>query len=166
MLRRINYARNYAGIIFAPLDLMRLFWLMLVFWIMLILLSIHSSVGSVVLVNITLNTATVAYYTGTTAVFRACFACDESSNYMNEIQTSLLKVSVKVVWKSHYVWYVVIHWGKFFVEISEICALAWNICRVWLGISMPVSFALAPAKKNVLKLRPNILATVQWLSSV
>ena len=35
------------------------------------------SVGSVVLVNTTLNTTTVAYYTGTTAGSRACFVCDE-----------------------------------------------------------------------------------------
>ena len=39
------------------------------------------SAGSVVLVNTTLNTATVAYYTGTTPGFRACFVCDESSGY-------------------------------------------------------------------------------------
>ena len=35
------------------------------------------SVGSAVLVNTTLNTATVAYYTGTTDGSRACFVCDE-----------------------------------------------------------------------------------------
>ena len=40
-----------------------------------------SSVGSIALVNTTLNTATVAYYTGTTAGSRACFVCDESSGY-------------------------------------------------------------------------------------
>ena len=39
------------------------------------------SVGSAVLENTTLNTATVAYYTGTTAGSRACFVCDESSGY-------------------------------------------------------------------------------------
>ena len=39
------------------------------------------SVGSVVLVNTTLNTATVVYYTGTTPYSRACFVCDESSGY-------------------------------------------------------------------------------------
>ena len=39
------------------------------------------SVGSVVLRNTTLNTATVAYYTGTTAGSSACFVCDESSGY-------------------------------------------------------------------------------------
>ena len=39
------------------------------------------SVGSVVLVNTTLNTATVAYYTGTTSGSRACFICDEDSGY-------------------------------------------------------------------------------------
>ena len=40
-----------------------------------------SSVGSVVLRNTTLNTATVAYYTGTTPGSRACFICDESNGY-------------------------------------------------------------------------------------
>ena len=39
------------------------------------------SVGSVVLVNTTLNTATVAYYTGTMPGSTACFVCDESSGY-------------------------------------------------------------------------------------
>ena len=38
-------------------------------------------VGSVVLRNTTRNTATVAYYTGTTPGSSACFACDESSGY-------------------------------------------------------------------------------------
>ena len=36
-----------------------------------------ASVGSAVLVNTTLNTATVAYYSGTTASSTACFVCDE-----------------------------------------------------------------------------------------
>ena len=31
--------------------------------------------------NTTLNTATVAYYSGTTPGSRACFVCDESSGY-------------------------------------------------------------------------------------
>ena len=35
------------------------------------------SVGSIVLVNTTLDTATVAYYTGTTPGSRTCFVCDE-----------------------------------------------------------------------------------------
>ena len=39
------------------------------------------SVGSVVLENTTLNTATVAYYNGTTSGSRACFVCDNSSEY-------------------------------------------------------------------------------------
>ena len=36
-----------------------------------------SSVGSVVLMNTTLNTTTVAYYTGTTAGSTACFVCND-----------------------------------------------------------------------------------------
>ena len=39
------------------------------------------SVGSAVLVNTTLNTATVVYYSGTTPGSRACFVCDKSSWY-------------------------------------------------------------------------------------
>ena len=39
------------------------------------------SVGSAVLMNTILNTATVAYYTGTTPDSRACFVCDEDSGY-------------------------------------------------------------------------------------
>ena len=41
----------------------------------------NGSVGSVVLKNTTLNTATVVYYTGTTTYSRACFVCDEGSGY-------------------------------------------------------------------------------------
>ena len=41
----------------------------------------NSSIGSVVLRDNRLNTATVAYYTGTTAGSRACFVCDENSGY-------------------------------------------------------------------------------------
>ena len=37
----------------------------------------NRTVGSAVLVNTTLNTATVAYYTGTTPGSRTCFTCDE-----------------------------------------------------------------------------------------
>ena len=38
-------------------------------------------VGSVVFMNTTLNTATVAYYNGITPGSRACFVCDEDSGY-------------------------------------------------------------------------------------
>lgn len=38
-------------------------------------------VGSAVLEDTIINTATVAYYTGTTAGSSACFACDEDSGY-------------------------------------------------------------------------------------
>ena len=40
------------------------------------------SVGSVVLRDNRLNTATVAYYSGTTPGSRACFVCDESSGHV------------------------------------------------------------------------------------
>ena len=48
----------------------------------------NGSVGSVVLVNTTLNTATVAYYTGTTPGSRVCFVCDEGSGYELNTTTS------------------------------------------------------------------------------
>ena len=41
----------------------------------------NSSIGSVVLRDNRLNTATVAYYTGTTTGSRACFVCNESSEH-------------------------------------------------------------------------------------
>ena len=41
----------------------------------------NGNVGSVILVNTALNTATVAYYTGTTPGSTACFVCDGSSRY-------------------------------------------------------------------------------------
>ena len=47
------------------------------------------SVGSIVLVNTTLDTATVAYYSGNTPGSRACFVCDESSGY--ELNTSTIE---------------------------------------------------------------------------
>ena len=46
------------------------------------------SVGSVVLENITLNTATVAYYTGTTPGSSACFVCDEGNGYVPNTPTT------------------------------------------------------------------------------
>ena len=42
----------------------------------------NSSIGSVVLRDNRLNTATVAYYSGTTPGSRACFVCDESSGHV------------------------------------------------------------------------------------
>ena len=39
------------------------------------------SVGSAVLENTTLNTSTVAYYTGTTPGSIVCFVCDKDSGY-------------------------------------------------------------------------------------
>ena len=39
------------------------------------------SVGSAVLKNTTFNTATVAYYTGTTPGSTACFVCGRNSGY-------------------------------------------------------------------------------------
>ena len=41
----------------------------------------NGSVGSVVLMNTTLTTATVAYYTGTAPGSRACFVCNNEGGY-------------------------------------------------------------------------------------
>ena len=50
------------------------------------------SVGSVVLENTTLKTATVAYYTGTTSGSTACFVCDEGSEYAPNTTTTAERV--------------------------------------------------------------------------
>ena len=50
------------------------------------------SVGSVVLRNTTLNTATVAYYTGTTPGSTACFVCDKSNGYEPDTTTTAERV--------------------------------------------------------------------------
>ena len=46
------------------------------------------SVGSVVLRDTKLNTATVAYYTGNSSGSRACFVCDEASGYAPNTTTN------------------------------------------------------------------------------
>ena len=50
------------------------------------------NVGSVLLVNTTLNTATVAYYSGTTSGSTACFVCDESSGHALNTSTTTERV--------------------------------------------------------------------------
>ena len=50
------------------------------------------SIGSVVFVNTTLDTATVAFYSGTTAGSTACFVCDESSEYAPTTTTTAERV--------------------------------------------------------------------------
>lgn len=47
----------------------------------------NTSIGSVVFVNTTFNTATVAYYNGNTTDSRACFVCDKSNGY--ELNTTI-----------------------------------------------------------------------------
>ena len=51
----------------------------------------NSSVGSAVLLDTTLNIATVAYLTGTTPGSRACFVCGEDSGYGSNT-TSIVRV--------------------------------------------------------------------------
>ena len=57
-----------------------------------------ASVGSVALNNTTLNTATVAYYNGTTPGSRACFVCDESSGYEPNTTTGERLCENDLVW--------------------------------------------------------------------
>ena len=51
------------------------------------------SVGSVVLVNTTLNTATVAYYTGTTPDSTVCFVCNDGYELNTTISARFCKGS-------------------------------------------------------------------------
>ena len=50
------------------------------------------SVGSAVLEDTRLDTATVAYYTGTTPGSRTCYVCDESSGYELNTTTTTNRV--------------------------------------------------------------------------
>ena len=59
------------------------------------------SVGSAVLVNTTLNTATVAYYTGTTAGSRACFVCN--NGYELNTTTSERFCEGNGLWSGNYI---------------------------------------------------------------
>ena len=56
------------------------------------------SVGSAVLVNTTLNTATVAHYSGTTPGSAACFVCDESSGYTLNTSTNERVCQRNITW--------------------------------------------------------------------
>ena len=66
------------------------------------------SVGSIVLENATLNTATVAYYNGNTTDSMACFVCDEDSGYeLNmTINERICKTNCSMVQNSHRMRYV------------------------------------------------------------
>ena len=59
------------------------------------------SVGSAVLRNTTLNTATVAYYTGTTPGSRACFVC--SYGYELNTTTNFFFCEGNGLWSGNYV---------------------------------------------------------------
>ena len=57
------------------------------------------SVGSAVLRDNRLNTATVAYYSGTTPGSTACFVCDESNGYAPNTTTTAVRVCQNdVIW--------------------------------------------------------------------
>ena len=56
------------------------------------------SVGSIVLENTTLNTATVAYFSGNTTNSTACFVCDESSGFTLNTSTNERVCQRNVTW--------------------------------------------------------------------
>ena len=62
----------------------------------------NNSIGSVVLVNTRLNTATVAYYTGTTPGSSACFVCDRSSGHeLNTTNTAVRICQNDATWSGN-----------------------------------------------------------------
>ena len=83
----------------------------------------NSSVGSAVLVNTTLNTAIVAYYTGTTPGSSACFVCDESSGYAPNTTTTVRVCQNDTTWSGNpiicgmYVMKFVMH----YIILHEMC---------------------------------------------
>ena len=56
------------------------------------------SVGSIVLENTTLNTATVAYFSGNMTNSTACFVCDESSGFTLNTSTNERVCQRNVTW--------------------------------------------------------------------
>ena len=59
------------------------------------------SFGSVVLADITLKTATVAYYDGTTPGSRACFVCNNGSNYKLNTTTNSRVCQRNALWSGN-----------------------------------------------------------------
>ena len=96
-----------------------------------------SSIGSAVLVNTRFNTATVAYYSGTTAGSTACFVCDESSEYTPNTTTTAERVCLtNGTWSgspilcgmySHVYYELVLHLHCLILEVDFECI--WAICN-------------------------------------
>ena len=59
---------------------------------------VDGSVGSVALIDTTLNTATVAYYSGNMTNSTACFVCDESSGYTLNTSTNERICQRNITW--------------------------------------------------------------------
>ena len=57
-------------------------------------------VGSAVLKNITLNTATVAYYSGTTPGSTVCFVCDETNGYEQSASMNIRVCQSNATWSN------------------------------------------------------------------
>ena len=69
-----------------------------------------TSIGSVVFVNTTLNTATVAYYNGNRTDSRACFVCDKSNGYELDTTTTERVCQIDGTWSG----------------ISTVCGMLWS----------------------------------------
>ena len=59
---------------------------------------VDESVGSAVLVNTTLDTATVAYFSGNMTNSTVCFVCDESSGYTLNTSTNERVCQRNITW--------------------------------------------------------------------
>jgi len=59
---------------------------------------VDGNARSSVLVNTTLNTATVAYYIGNMTGFTACFVCDEGSGYALNTSTNERVCQRNITW--------------------------------------------------------------------
>ena len=87
------------------------------------------SVGSVVLKDTTLNTATVAYYTGNMTGSRACFVCDQESGYAPNTSTNERDCQTDETWSKSSIicgmlgsslrWYAKVT----FLPLTELCAM-------------------------------------------
>ena len=84
------------------------------------------SVGSVVLEDTRMDTATVAYYTGTTPGSRACFVCDESSGYEVNI-TDVRVCQSNGLWSGN-----PIVCGTFCIlQCTKTSSILWEPCTYW-----------------------------------
>jgi len=80
------------------------------------------SIGSIALVNTTLNTATVAYYTGTTPGSTACFVCDSGSGYEPNIAVTKRVCQSDGIWSGSRIICGMLNMLQLVDEYIKICA--------------------------------------------